>query len=825
MISSIVYPEIDGRKKQRLSYIYSILSACYLRLRKDEETGLVKLSHKNHQHRRKLEPFQFYKVLEQECQSVSSIDALNFKNIAGLDDLNFENFNEEIFSNIHESTVDILANMVRALAGIYDEKEDMTGLISWHDVYKHHILECLASLERGMKETSINNMSSGELQSLIEKIELKYDSCKKYVRSLPEAERSYIIGKYCVLCIPPEPWRPSDDSAWKDCLAVLLSFWIKMVDDEGFHRKHLAQCLNTLRRLVMEEEISAYHGWNTLTGYINLGVKGDLTTDIFTFFRSVIFSGCGFKSVAEIYSEVHSTNLTSDGKFNNLAELYISLTDKALLELSSDSGKNQDLLHLLSSLSRLDEVGSYMEDLKTIRSHVWGKLSAYSDDMQLESYLRVYALELMQAITGQNLSNLPDELVSKVKPWEAWENSYFTKNSSWTVSQQAEGSASTITNTLIALKSSQLVTAISPNVKITAEDLMTLDSAVSCFLHLSELSTSLSHLHVLQAVLEEWEVLFSARGVEHNVTAAESSVEEMNDWSNGEWDNEGWENLPEEEPGKMEGKQDVSTFVRPLHACWMETIRRLVGISKPTVAIELLDSSSSKADTVGVLLEEDEAQQLYQLVVGIDCFMALKMLLLLPYRGPQIQCLGVIDAKLKNVQGTATNTLSDAANDHELLILVLSSGVLKDIVVDPSFGRVFSYLCHMMGNLAHLCQQGLLTNKNVDEKRLLVFVRLLLPCFISELVQAGQSLLAGFIVSQWMHTHSSLGLIDIVEASLRRYLEVQLSRTRPPPNGEGVDHGELQSSGSLVHSVSRLREKVGSLLESAISALSSNITR
>ena len=118
MISSVVYPEIDGHNKQRLAYIYGILSACYMRLRKTEDQALVALTHQYHQHKKhNLEPFQFYKVLEQECQRVSFINELNFKNIAGLDDLNFGHINEEISINIHASTVEALADMLRVLVG------------------------------------------------------------------------------------------------------------------------------------------------------------------------------------------------------------------------------------------------------------------------------------------------------------------------------------------------------------------------------------------------------------------------------------------------------------------------------------------------------------------------------------------------------------------------------------------------------------------------------------------------------------------------------------------------------------------------------------
>lgn len=832
MISSVVYPEIDGHNKQRLSYIYGILSACYLRLRKTDEQALVALVHQYHQHKKhNLEPFQFYKVLEQECHRVSVITNLDFKNIAGLDDLNFGCINEEISINIHESTVETLADMVRALGSIYGDSEATACIMSWQSVYKHHIQGCLACLENEIKSCGVN---PDELQEMVGKIELSYDDCRKYVRSLAETERSYIIGRYCMLCIPHSSpsWKPLDESAWKNCLTVVLSFWIKMTD-EGLDTKHLARCLKILKELLIEGEISTDCGWNTISVYTKLGLKGGLTADISSFFQAMIFSGCGFKIIAKVYSEaeLYSTSLSLDGKLNNLVDVYIYLMEKSLFDLSRGCEERQDLHNLLSSLSRL-EGGDSAEDLNTIRCRVWRKLTAFSGDMQLDSHLRVYALELMQAIAGQNRASLPHDLALAVHPWEGWEQECFATRSP--TAERVDASASSITNTLIALKSTRLVALISPNIKITPEDLVTLESAISCFLRLSEMATSLPDLSVLQSVLEEWEVLFSSTGVEVNKetgVTVESPVEESNNWSSDEWDNEGWETLPEEELGKTEqNSKDDSYSIRILHSCWMEIIRKLIRLSEFNLVIEMLDRSFSKSKGVEVLLDEDEAQCLYELVVQIDCFLALKMLLLLPYKGPRSQCLHAVEASLKDFGGSPSGAPLSVDNGYELLILVLSSGVLKDVAADPTFGKVFSYLCHLVGYLARLCQEGLLERRRdnnkgtLDQTAMPLFCTVLLPCFLSQLVEAGQCLLAGFIVSQWMHTHSSLGLIDVVEASLRRYLEGQFLATGQLPGSESADQ-ELVPCGSLVYSLSGLRGKVGSMLQSAILALPSDTRR
>ncbi|CAL9082320.1 unnamed protein product [Musa acuminata var. zebrina] len=820
MIHSVVYPEIDGRNKERLSYMYSILSACYLRLKKVEDPMLMTYQEQGHMHI--LEPFQFYKVLEQECQRVSFIENLNFKNIAGLDDLNFEHFNEEICNNIHEPTVEVLAELVQALVGIYDNSQ-AKGLISMEGVYKHHVLGILASLE-GRNEARSDSIKAHELQALLMGIELNYDKCKKYVRALSEADISYIVGRFCTLCFPSNFSRSlPEELAWKDCLIVLLTLWIKLVDDipekstSKFSEEkpvctgtnNLLRCLEVFKRILIDDEISANQGWNAISNYVVHGLMDGSISHVSSFLIAMIFSGCPFKSIGEAcYEELLSEFSGQNTTYKYLIELYTNLMDRALADLSMEFDRHQNLHYLLSSLSRL--AGNYVEELKMIRSEVWVKLRAFSDNMQLPSQTRLYALQLMQCITGINLKSLPDEIVFEVEPWEGWDESICTK-----VTGTSEGAeiSSSITSTLVAFKSTQLIAKILPNIEITPENLMTLDSAVSCFLHLSESVTTVEDLNVLQGVLEEWDEFFSTK---MDKEEQNESPKESNNWSSDEW-NDGWEELV-----TPEVKQQGSVSVKRLHACWMEIIKRLIGLSELHRIMELLDKSSLKSDNV--LLNEEEAHCLFQLVVGMDCFMALKLLLLLPYEAPRSQCLRVLENNLK------TGSISDASSaaDYELLAILLSAGVVHDIANDPSFCKVFSYVCYLVGLLARLLQEDLLNSwegngSRPKQNQLLIFSRILLPFFISETVCGGQPLIAGFIVSRWMHTHISLGVIDVVEASLRRYLEQQILQVQTLV---GHEFGFAEdSSGVLVFTYSCLRHKLGNQLQSALLALPKIDTR
>ncbi|XP_072965166.1 MAG2-interacting protein 2 isoform X1 [Typha angustifolia] len=816
MISLSVFPEIDGHNKQRLSYIYSILSACFLRLGRMEDPEFLTYLDRGRTY--SVETFQFYKVLEQECQRTTFIDGLNFKNIAGLDDLNFEHFNEEICKNIYESTVEALADMVQALVGLYYDSQSK-GLISREGVYKHHVLSLLASLE-GRNEARSNSITPDELHALIGAIELNYNGCKKYVGVLSESDISYIIGRYCTLCFPSNFSRTlPHEPAWRDCLNVLITFWMKLLEDipaeSGtnqpfektvlFDTNGLLSCLKVFKILVMDEKISINQGWKVVSNYVKRGLVNGLSTDVSSFCSAMIFSGCAFELIVEAYNGALHPEISSTetAKPVDLLELYSDMTDTYLSDIIGESKEHQCFHNLLSSLSKL--AYNYLEDLKKIRTEIWEKLNNFSENMQLESQVRVYALQLMQSITGRNLKSLPPELVTEVEPWESWDE---PSCAGTTISAEGAAVSSNVTSSLVALKSSQLVAHISPSIKITGEHLMNLDSAVSCFLHLSESVSSIENLNVLKAVLEEWEQLFFNK---INQDQSQELSQESNNWSSDEWD-EGWETFPEDilTTGP---KQDESISVHPLHSCWMEIIRKLIELSNLRTVMELLDQSLAKSC---ILLDEDEAQYLFQLVTGMDSLMVLKLFLLLPYKGPRSEILHVVENKL--IEGSISGTSNP--DDYELLALILSSGVLHDIASDQSYCKVSSYMCYLVGHLARISQQDILRHWKGEgrrQKRALLFGRVLLPCFISELVLDGNYLLAGFIISQWMHTHPSLGLIDIVEASLRRFLQGQLLQLQHPECG--VDSIEVDPCTSICCTISTLKGKLITLLQSALSTL------
>ena len=830
IISLIIYPAIDGTNKSRLAYIYSLLSDCYSKLEEIKQPLPVINS----------EPVQastvglahFYKIIEQECRRVSFIQNLNFKNIAVLGGLNVKCFRSEVLNHIDEHSLEALAKMVQNLVSMYTHPTP-EGLVSWQDVYKHYILSLLMDLEnRAKTDNHIENLEN--LQSLISELEQTYDSCRPYIKVLAHSESLDIMKRYFTVIIPLKDYSEGlpDNSTWQDCLLMLLKFWIKLAEDmvetvshETSREKHkfdpdsLTRCLKVFMRLVMEESVSPSQGCNTVLGYVNYGLVGGSAIEVFFFCRAMVFSGCRFRAIAEVFSDAaskcppSSTSLfDTEGNFD-LPRLYLNMLDPILQDLVAESHEQQNLHRLLSSLSNLE---ANFEDLTRVRHAVWERLAMFSDNLEIPSRVRVYALELMQFISGKNIKSFSAELQSNLLPWEEWHELHFANKSSETTPNLGVpdhvDTSSRFTSTLVALKSSQLVSAISSSLEITPDDLLTVEAAVSCFSRLCDAAITDPHIDALLAVLAEWEGLFV---IDTDLEISPEAHDAGNNWSSEDWD-EGWESFQDEEQSEKEKNKVSSLSVHPLHSCWMEIFKKLVSRSRFSNVLKLIDQSLAKSN--GVILDEDEAERLIQIVLRMDCFVALKIILLLPYESMRLQCLDSVEEKLK--QGGVSDAIG---NDHELLLLLLSSGIISNIINQSSYGTTFSYLCYLVGNFSRQYQEARFPKQLKRQVPkfpiLLLFTRTLFPCFISELVKADQSILAGFFLAKFMHTNDAFSLINIANASLSRYLERELQALL----GKDFDPRKTGSCETLRNSVSSLKGKLQNSMESALSSLSSNV--
>ncbi|XP_015572661.2 MAG2-interacting protein 2 isoform X1 [Ricinus communis] len=829
-ISVVVYPAIDGHNKQRLAYIYGLLSDCYLQLEETKQS----LIHPCSSNLSTLDLARLYKVFEQECQRVSFIKDLNFKNVAALDGLNLQSLRSEVYAHINELNLEALAKMLQTLAGIYTDSLP-ENLVLWQDVYKHYVLSLLKTLEN-RTTMEFNFVNPETFQEFIIQLEHTYDFSHMYIRLLAPSDALEIIKRYITMIVPLHGSYGSipDNSTWQDCLIILLNFWLRLteemqeiasgecLDKVGFDPECLSSCLKVLMRLVLEDSVTPSQSWGSIVGYAICGLNGNFSVEILIFCKAMAFSGCGFGAISELFLEAISqcdisSTPSADSESQDLLHLYINMLEPILKDLVSGTCEHQNLYHLLSSLSKLE---GQLDDLQSVRQAVWERMAQFSDNSQLPSHVRVYVLELMQLIRGRNIKGFSTELQSKVLPWEGWDELLSTSikseiNANHLLLHHTDAS-SQLTSTLVALKSSQLVAAISPSIEITPDNLLNVETAVSCFLKLCDVSNSDTHVEVLLAIVEEWEGFFV---VGRDEIKPSETTEAVNDWNNDDWD-EGWESFQEVDSLEKE-KIENSLSIDPLHVCWMEIFKKLIAISRFNDVLRLIDHSLTKSNRI--LLDEDGAKTLSEVLLEMDCFVALKLVLLLPYEALQFQCLAVVEDKFK--QGGISETVG---RDHEFFILVLSSKIISVIITKSSYGTIFSFLCYLAGNLSRQCQESQLfrimekeKTESVDTEKdfLFLFRRILFPSFISELVKADQHILAGFLVTKFMHTNASLSLVNVAEASLARYLERQLHALQH--DEFAVD--DISSCKLLKNTVSKLRGKLGTGIQSALALLPANV--
>ncbi|CAM8900818.1 unnamed protein product [Rhodiola kirilowii] len=805
-LSLIVYPSIDGCNKQRIAYVYGLLSECLqskdpqdvISIRfLDRDVSAVQLCH-------------FYKVMEHECQRLAAIETLNFKNIAGLGGLNLDYIRDEIYSHVNESNLQCLAKMVESLGVLYSDTLPEC-IPSYQDIYKYHIVKILVTLEN----QALIELDFGDHEKFIgfiSHLEQAYDISKGHLIILACSDALEVMRRYIAVIAPLHESlnKVLETSIWQECLVVLLNFWIRVTDDmlEIVSQDPSAQTLflssegmtvslKVFISLVLEDIVSPSEGWGTLVRYAHYGLLNGFLFNIQMFCKAMVFSGCGFAAVSEVYSRVMSmlpsmcdTGDGSVGSMRDLSLVYSSILESVLLDLTHDSGHQQELFHILSSLCNLE---GDLEDLGRARLAVWEKLEKSSNDYQISGDLRVFILEILQLISGSNVKGYPGKLQIQVPPWEGWNGEYKLEETT------ASGGVPTHPKTsdrfasnLIALRSSQMAASISPGIEISPDDLSTVESAISCFMKLSEASSTRSDLDSLLMIMEEWEGLFTISKAESSAKASDPE----NNWDDNGWD-EGWD-LEEEVPKETEKKYSCLA-VHPLHVCWMEILKKLAALSCVKEIFKLVDTFSVKSH---VIIDENNAQSLISLLAEIDCYTALKVALLLPYEALHMNCFDTVEEKLKH------SAVSDSlANDQELLILILASSAASTIITKPQYGSTFSYLCYLVGNFSR-------QSKKSDDFSPL-FNTILFPCFISELVKANQHVLAGFLVTKLMHTTAALSLINIADSSLRSYLERQLKVLEDGKTGL-VKNSACEILGNTISS---LKDRSQYLIRTALSSI------
>jgi hypothetical protein len=321
--------------------------------------------------------------------------------------------------------------------------------------------------------------------------------------------------------------------------------------------------------------------------------------------------------------------------FQDIQEAYVALIDSVLFEIHSQVSNDlaiqinklstRRLCNLLSSLACIsyedDEVNAFepaQRDfviLQRVRHAVWSKLSAFAEDMQLPNQVRVYALELLQSISGRGYTQDFDIQDNSLLPWDGWDAFHYLDMDNH--STENKSNVHRLKTTLVALKSTELISDLWQDVEVNGEDLVTVDSAVSLFCALADKAVSKPHLSVLGSLLKEWEGLFendSQRTENKQTEETQKATGAQDDWNEVvEWD-DGWEAF-QEPKAKVDERPNRVSSVHTFHICWTIILKKLIEQCQLEEVLRLIDETSSNKSTM--LLTKDEVWKLTSMLANI----------------------------------------------------------------------------------------------------------------------------------------------------------------------------------------------------------------
>ena len=103
----------------------------------------------------------------------------------------------------------------------------------------------------------------------------------------------------------------------------------------------------------------------------------------------------------------------------------------------------------------------------------------FAKDMQLPNQVRVYALELLQCILGRGYTQDFGIHDNSLLPWDGWDAFHYLDLDNH--STENKSNIHGFKTTLVAMKSTELISSLWQDVEVNGEDLVTVDSTVSLY--------------------------------------------------------------------------------------------------------------------------------------------------------------------------------------------------------------------------------------------------------------------------------------------------------------------------------------------------------
>lgn len=880
---STVYPALDGTNKKRLHFFYQFIADCSSSLdKKSAEMGIVSTPAAQWVKYYGQERSAYWRTLAAECvQLADSAEGLDFKQIAGLEGLNDSLAMEQIVQHANGANVSQLAAMIDSLQKFAED----SYFPSLEDVYMAFIRKVLSGTSvQEFVEVRTSDKELDEMYSLRE----RYAACCKYLDDLSVSNvlevvesmlsASFSMGKNIV-----------EEEVRLDVLQSLLSLWIQVFRDaelsirsrlhnnskEQRHlesMKELQACWTTLLRLVNDKKVGGRQGWEIVAEIRHSGVVSGSDGASENFIESLVSQGCPIRVVVAIVDSLemvgsdrrqierlperdekldeNSTSTRRDeeepddvnshgvdlgpGSSNrklDLLGIYLQALEVALNGTTSDDDR-QGIVAVLTSLGDpVDWVDMKDEDERgrklqhNVQQQVWQRLSKFAHDLQVPLRLRIDVLELLEATRLGKLPRCKGVFTSWGSNWDSESQQH--GGGSW------GGESFQSKSDLAALKSTELISHLWPGRQVSSEDLVTAEAATCLFSSLLADATSMEHVSMLRSLLEEWDALFepesggAAASVQGNRPGETEEWGELEEWG-------GWEECSDE------------LSVHMLHACWASTIERLALGGCIAEALQILDGALVHPSMA--LVTQDEAQQLVAKVGAHNVVSCLKIALLLPYPAPQTRALSQLEDELDGNSSPemieiskggndiesfdVKNSSANAVVDKEVVGLLLSSGLLPNVVGDAGLTSVFRALCEALTPLAQELQlhqleimqsSGLPEQSRSDREKDFPLFTFAFPLFVAELTRAKFYPVAGALVLQFMRVPPALATWNAAYAALKQYLEVQVESQKGAQKlSMSLDQGAPQL---LPYTMQNLSSRVKELPQAALDVLSKDMNK
>lgn len=619
--------------------------------------------------------------------------------------------------------------------------------------------------------------------------------------------------------------RHEDD--WKERLCDLLHFWMTffedLLDDESpsgsLSRKavqallELRVCCGSFEKLMQNNAIPGLQSREVIAKLVNLqGFEEERAW----FLNAMVSSGCPYQTVLFVWQNA-TENVKCDSSMDvsEVSNIYVQVISSSIETCSflcKSVPSDGCCLHLESALKAVASLSKTIESddeimqqglvsLHEVRLCVWNTICHFAENLDVPFFLRVWLLKLREAIiSGHKQAAAPDSFESYLKNFTvSWVG--------WDTTGLAGEMAPPLQHTIMALKSTDLISAVWHDLTIKADELVSVEAATSLFHRLSANVEDAQNADLLIKLLEEWGDIFGweRNASEENTTEHFISEEEKEHMDAGWGHADGWDDVWDESEEVTAGSEVVkrdSESVNALHTCWKTALAKLISFGEMDVLLHSLDSAYLRNGRT--VLTKEESLELISLLAQENPVSAFKVSLLLPYKEAQDRALECLDNKMRVTRNSQQEMEEMVATvDDCVLILILASGRFSAWIDDLKFSASFRSMCAALASVVQTSQFSSAFTRDI-----------VLPYFIASLTPTSQYTAACALVLQYIRVHPAFITWNGAHVALDKFLKAKASMPYDDLDNFSFPQKSLSCISNSVHYLqSQLRETLASALQ------------